>query len=87
MRTMLIILGGFALLALALLLGRWLGGGSHGMVAASKIFIPVWLAVALVNMWIGVSRAGYSVRDELPIAIVIFALPAAAAIVIWRRMG
>jgi hypothetical protein len=54
---------------------------------AAKFFIPVWLAVALVNMWLGVSRAGYSVADELPIFLVIFAIPAAAAAFIWWRFS
>jgi hypothetical protein len=50
-----------------------------------KIFIPVWLAVATVNLWIGVSKAGYTIRDELPILLIVFALPAAAAAsAIWQ---
>jgi hypothetical protein len=31
-------------------------------------------------MWLGVSRAGYSFREELPIFLVIFAVPAAVAL-------
>ena len=50
-----------------------------------KIFIPVWLIVALLNMWIGVSRAGYSVREEFPILLVIFAIPAVVAAFLWRK--
>ncbi|MEI9805808.1 MAG: hypothetical protein WDN48_17155 [Pseudolabrys sp.] len=46
---------------------------------------PVWLAVAAVNMWIGVTRAGFTVMDELPILGLNFAVPAAiATIVIWQ---
>jgi hypothetical protein len=48
---------------------------------------PIWLVVALINMWLGVSRAGYSVVEELPIFLVIFAIPAAAAAFIWWRFS
>jgi hypothetical protein len=45
----------------------------------------VWLAVAAVNMWAGVAKAGYSVADELPIFLLIFALPAGLAVLLkWR---
>ena len=33
------------------------------MVTAAKIFLAVWLVAALINIWIGVSRAGYSVAQ------------------------
>jgi len=52
-----------------------------------ETLLPVWLAVALINMWLGVSRAGYSVAEELPIFLVIFAIPAAAAAFIWWRFS
>jgi hypothetical protein len=85
MRTAIIIVGGVVLLGLFALVGWWLGGGPQSTMTAAKFFIPVWLAVALVNMWLGVSRAGYSVAEELPIFLVIFAIPAAAAAFIrWR---
>ena len=57
------------------------------MVTAAKIFIPVWLVAALVNMWIGVSRAGYSVMEELPIFLAIFAIPGIAAAFIWWKFS
>ena len=84
MRTTVIIVGGLVLLGVALLLGRWMGG-APAMVTAAKVFVPVWLAVALVNMWMGVARAGYSVAEEFPIFLVIFAIPAAVALVIWWK--
>jgi hypothetical protein len=37
-------------------------------------------------MWVGVSRAGYSVGDELPVFVVVFVVPAAIAFWLWRRM-
>jgi hypothetical protein len=36
-------------------------------------------------MWVGVTKAGYTVAQELPIGVVVFAVSAAvAAVVIWR---
>jgi hypothetical protein len=87
MRTAIIIVGGVALLGLFALVGWRLGGGPQPTVTAAKLFIPVWLAVALINMWLGVSRVGYSVAEELPIFLVIFAIPAIAAGFIWWRFS
>jgi hypothetical protein len=87
MRTAIIIVGGVVLLGLFALVGWWLGGGPQSAMKAAKLFIPVWLVVALINMWLGVSRAGYSVADELPIFLVIFATPAIAAGFIWWRFS
>jgi hypothetical protein len=88
MRTAIIIVGGLLLLGLFVLIGRLLGGGAtQSMVMAAKLFLPVWLVLALINMWIGVSRAGYSVAEELPIFLAIFALPAIAAAFIWWKFS
>lgn len=88
MRTVLLILGGLALLGLCLLAARLIGGTTTAAtVTAAKVFIPIWFVVALVNMWVGVSRAGYSVAEELPIFLVIFAIPAAVALLIWRKLS
>jgi hypothetical protein len=87
MRTAIIIVGVLALLGLFALVGWWLAGGPQSTTTAAKLFIPVWLAVALINMWLGVSRAGYSVAEELPIFLVIFAIPAAGAAFIWWRFS
>jgi uncharacterized membrane protein (DUF485 family) len=38
-----------------------------------KYFLVLWLVATLVNMWIGVNKAGYSVKDEAPIALLVFA--------------
>ena len=86
MRTALIILGGFVLLGVFVLVARLAGGDAadKAMVIATQVFIPVWLALAGVNMWVGVSK-GYSVGEELPILLLIFAVPAAAATFIWWK--
>ena len=88
MRTLIIILAGVVLLALAVLAGRWIAGTPNaGMVTAAKVFLPVWLAAAAVNMWLGVATAGYSIREELPIFLLIFAVPAAAAGFVWWKFA
>jgi len=84
MRTFLIILGGLVILAAGLLGDRWLGSGMH-IVRITEIFIIVWLALASLNMWAGVAKAGYSVREEFPIFLMIFLIPAgAAALIAWK---
>jgi hypothetical protein len=85
MRTAIIILGGFALLAACIVGARRFGGTAAPIGSAVAIFIAVWFVVAAINMWIGVARAGYSFREELPIFLVIFLVPAATAIFVrWK---
>jgi hypothetical protein len=82
MRSVLIILGGLALLGLLALLSTRFGG-ELSLVTAAQVFIPSWFIAMLGNTWIGVSHAGYSVAEELPILVVTFAVPAAAAAFVW----
>lgn len=85
MHMMLVILGGIALFGVFCLFG-WLWGEDPASVAvAAKAFIPLWLAMALVNMWVGVTKAGYTVMQELPIFVIVVTIPAAtAAIAVWQ---
>jgi hypothetical protein len=86
MHTLKVIFGGFLLLGMCLLLGRWIGGAAATVVAtAIKCFLVLWLVAVLVNMWVGVSKAGYSIKDEAPVALLVFAVPAIFAIVIWWK--
>ena len=76
------------LLAICLLIGRLLGGGAPAaVVMGAKVFIPLWLAAAGINMYIGVSQAGYAITEELPIFLLIFVLPAAAAGFVWWKFS
>jgi small basic protein len=81
-----VIAGGLVLLGLSVLLGRWTGGAG-AIPDAAKYFIPIWLIAALINMWVGVTRAGYSAADEAPIFVLIFAIPAAVALFVWWRFS
>jgi hypothetical protein len=85
MHMLMVIGGGVLLLAVFLLFGKLWGGDAAAMALGAKAFVPVWLLVAIANLWVGVSHAGYSVREELPILLVVFVVPGAlAAVAIWR---
>ncbi len=84
MHMILVMLTGLLLLAVFALLGKLWGTDAASIMLAAKYFIPVWLGVALVNMWVGVHKAGYTVAQELPILLVNFAVPAALALgLVW----
>lgn len=85
MHMLMVIVGGVVLLGVFLLFGQLWGGATPALATAAKLFIPVWLAVSVANLWVGVNRAGYTVAQELPILAVVFAVPAiVAAIAIWQ---
>jgi len=62
-----------------LLVARLRGGAPAVFAFAVKLFMPVLALVALANLWVGVTRAGYSVKQELPILVIVFRVPAAPA--------
>lgn len=86
MRTVLILLGGLLMSGLTLGAARLLAPGSASALTVATLgFIAAWLLIAAANLWIGVTQAGYSLSDELPIFALIFLLPAAvAALVRWK---
>ncbi|HIE1100731.1 MULTISPECIES: hypothetical protein [Stenotrophomonas] len=85
MHVLLVIVGGTLLLGVFLLFGHLWSVGSSQLPAALLAFIGTWLLVAVANMWVGVSRAGYAVREELPILLLVFAVPALlAGFLYWR---
>jgi len=88
MHTLKVIFGGILLLGVCQLVGRWIGGvGATVDATTIKYFLVLWLVATLANMWVGVSKAGYSIKDEAPIALLVFAVPAIVAIVIWWRFS
>lgn len=87
MHAAIVVGGGFSLLLSCLLLGHAFGGGVPGAIAGAKLFIPLWLIAAAVNMWLGVSQAGYSVAEEAPIFLAIFGVPAVVAGLFWRLLS
>jgi apolipoprotein N-acyltransferase len=86
MRTVVIIVIGLVLLAAWLLLARSFAKGRAETVrTAVWAFIAVWFVAAAINLWIGVSQAGYSFLAELPIFLVIFGIPAALSLLAGGR--
>ncbi len=84
MHMALVIGGGVVLLGLFVLFGWLWGASAAGMALGAKAFVPVWLLIAAVNMWVGVTHAGYTVRQELPILAIVFVLPGLVALgVAW----
>jgi hypothetical protein len=82
--TLKVIAAGFVLLLLCLVVGRQFGEVDH----SALVFIPLWFVGAGINMWFGVTRAGYSVKEELPFFFAVFLIPAAAALLIyWGHSG
>jgi hypothetical protein len=88
MRTALFLVAGLLLLAGVLLLGKLFSSNyPEAPRLATLAFVALWLAIAAANMWVGVAKAGYSVAEELPIFLLIFALPAAVAVLVkWRLL-
>jgi hypothetical protein len=88
MRTGLFLAAGFLLLGAALILGKLFSSNFPDAIRWSVgIYIVLWLVLSGTNMWVGVAKAGYSFTEELPIMLLIFGIPAAAAVLLkWRFM-
>jgi hypothetical protein len=82
--TIIVVAAGLVLLAASGLVGRLLNG-SAGLATAALVFLPLWMLGAGINMYIGVKRAGYSVAEEAPIFLLVYGLPAAAALLLWWK--
>jgi len=85
MHTLIVIGVGLLVLAVCLALGSF-AGGHAALPTAALVFIPVWLVGAAVNMAIGVKRAGYTVAEELPVFLLVFAVPSLVALSLWWRL-
>jgi hypothetical protein len=86
MRTLIILVIGFAAWLACLVLAKLLANASAASIGvATTIFVVLWFLVAAANMWIGIARAGYAFTDELPIFVLVFLLPAATALFVkWK---
>lgn len=88
MHMLSVIAGGIVLLGVFLLFGHLWGDAPASLATAAKLFLPVWLAVSVTNLWIGVSKAGYTVAEETPILLVVFGVPVIlAAIAVWFSLA
>ena len=86
MRTAIIIVAGLVLWGICLGIAKLTANLSPSSATiATAAFIAIWLVLAAVNMWLGISTAGFTFMQELPIFLLIFLLPSAvAALVKWR---
>jgi len=82
MHTIIVLAIGFGILGLCALAG-YLVGGVSAIATAALFFLPLWLVGAGINMCLGVTRAGYSVAEEAPMFLLVFAVPAVAALIVW----
>jgi hypothetical protein len=87
MHTVKVIAAGFLLLVLCLAAGRLIGGAGEPtfLARSALVFVPLWFIGAAINMWLGVSKAGYSVKEEIPYFLIVFLIPTVVALLIWRR--
>jgi hypothetical protein len=79
MRTLVLILIGLVVLALATGLSR-----PARRPLAALVFIGFWLVVCAINLAVGLSH-GYSLGEELGVHLVLFGVPAAVAWFIRRK--
>lgn len=86
MRTALIIVGGLVVWGICVGIAKFVAGAStSATTTATMIFVAIWLCAAALNLWMGVTKAGYSFREELPIFLVIFLLPTLVAVIMrWK---
>lgn len=84
MHMLMVIAGGTVLLGVFLLFGHLWGDAPASFVTAATLFIPVWLALSVTNMWVGASKAGYTVAEEMPVLLADFGTPPVLAVItIW----
>jgi hypothetical protein len=86
MRTAIIIVAGFVLWGLCLGIAKLAANFSPSATTfATVAFIVIWFVLAAVNMWLGISTAGFTFMQELPIFLLIFLLPSAVAVLVrWK---
>lgn len=84
MHVLMVTGGGLLLLGVFVLFGWLWSASAVGMVVAAKLFMPVWLVLACTNMWVGVTQAGYSVREEALILLIVLMMPVLLAVFVTR---
>jgi len=86
MRTAMILTAGLLLLAAAFIFGRlFTNYYPSALTWAVGIFLVLWLFATGFNLWVGVNKAGYAVGEELPIMLLLFGVPAVAAVLVrWK---
>ncbi len=85
MRTLLIIVGGIILWAVIAGLAKLIHDQSSTSWKPVGIFAAVWLLVTSWNVWVGITQAGYTFLEELPIFLLTYLLPIGVAVFIKRN--
>ncbi|MEQ1648044.1 MAG: hypothetical protein ABL898_05600 [Hyphomicrobiaceae bacterium] len=80
MHTISMIAFGLVLLVVFAGIGRARGALTSAILA----FLIVWLLVTIGNVWVGVTQAGYTIAQELPINTVVYSVPAFAAFLVRK---
>ena len=83
MRTLLFIVGG--LFVLGLLVFTTPRADHRAIARICLIFLIGWFLVAVGNMFYATSQAGYGFAEELPIAALIFVVPAVPAAILLAK--
>ena len=83
MRTLLFIVGGLFLFGLLVVTTP--RSDRQRVARTCLAFLVLWLVVTLGNLYYGVTKAGYSLGEELPIALLIFLPPAIPAAILWVK--
>lgn len=88
MRTGLFLLTGFLLLGASVVLSKlFTNYYPAASTVATATFLAIWLSLTGFNMWVRVVKAGYSAAEELPIFLLLFAVPAVAAVLVkWKLL-
>jgi len=89
MRSATFLLAGLLMLAATMLLARLFGSAlPQAANWAFGLFVAGWLLMTGFNLWLGVTRAGYTLSVELPVMLLLFGAPALLACVTrWRGWG
>lgn len=88
MRTVTILAAGLLIFAGLFLYSRlFVQHYPHAATWATWGLVAAWLVGTVVNLRVGVVHAGYSVREELPILLLLFAVPSAVALMVRWKFG
>ncbi|MBX9590606.1 MAG: hypothetical protein K2X43_14965 [Hyphomonadaceae bacterium] len=85
MHTVMMVGAGLVVLALLALVAAMLGKSAA---AGARWFVPPWLVVSLINLYVGTTH-GHTVMGELPFLAIVFGVPALAAYAVmrWAKTG
>lgn len=87
MQALIMIGSGIGLLAIMVVGARFCRIGNDGhMAETARLFVPIWLVIAGINMGIGVFSGAAPLLSEAVVLMVVFGVPAALAVWVARRL-